>query len=259
MSEIEVLNWPAGHPAIVGGFFGRPGGVSQGPFASLNGSYRTPDSPDHVRENRGRMASHLTGQAETPLYTANQVHGTRVLTVTASSDIQKTWAAEADALVTSTPGLLVGVSTADCVPVLVADPVAGVVAAVHCGWRSAFGQIAGEVAAAMEALGAQKSRIQAALGPSIQQASYEVDQAFYAAFQAQGEDPRFFLPGRPGHFLFDLPAYVIHTFQRAGIQNVQASGENTFTQPERFFSHRWAQANAGGLRGCQLSVIGVMG
>lgn len=260
MQKIELLKWPDGAKSIMGGFCGRQGGVSTGPFSSLNAGLRTAgDSPENTAENRRRIALALSGK-EIPIALAHQVHGTRVITVSQPADAIWTPDEPADALVTSTPGVFVGVITADCVPVLVVDVERGIVAAVHCGWRSAFGNIAREVVQAMVALGADAPGLKAALGPCIHQSSYEVDQIFYEAFQSQ--DPAsakaFFIPGKPGHFWFDLPRYVIHTFHAAGVRDVEPSHDNTFTQPERFFSHRWAQQHTGGQRGCQLSLIGLM-
>ena len=162
---------------------------------------------------------------------------------------------EADALVTERPGLLLAIVTADCAPVLLADPSAGVVGAAHAGWRGAHGGVLENTVAAMESLGAARERIVAAIGPAIAQESYEVDAAFRNEFD--GDDARFFAPGREGHWQFDLPAYVAARLDRAGIARVEDFGEDTYTQPDRFHSYRRATHRGEPTGGRQVSAIGL--
>ena len=166
-----------------------------------------------------------------------------------------TGAPHADAIVTDQPGLLLGIVTADCAPVLLADPAAGVTGAAHAGWRGAHGGILENTVTAMERLGAERARILAAIGPTIAQASYEVDDAFRALF-AEGGDV-FFRPGREGHWQFDLPAYVAHRLRAAGVAQIEWLGEDTYSQPDRFFSFRRATHLGEDTGGRQLSVIGL--
>ena len=146
----------------------------------------------------------------------------------------------ADALVTRTPGLAVGVSTADCGPLLFADAEAGVVGAAHAGWRGALTGVIEATVAAMEELGAKRARIAAALGPTIRQPNYEVGPEFVERFlAADGSNARFFTPSqREGHAMFDLPGYIAERVQRAGIANFEDLGLCTYAEPERFFSYR---------------------
>ena len=162
---------------------------------------------------------------------------------------------EADALVTDQPGLLLGIVTADCAPVLLVDPAVGVIGAAHAGWRGAHGGILENTVTAMERLGAERARILAAIGPTIAQASYEVDDAFRALF-AEGGDV-FFRPGREGHWQFDLPTYVAHRLRAAGVAQIEWLGEDTYSQPDRFFSFRRATHLGEDTGGRQLSVIGL--
>ena len=162
---------------------------------------------------------------------------------------------EADALVTDRPGLLLAIVTADCAPVLLADPSAGVVGAAHAGWRGAHGGVLENTVAAMESLGAARERLVAAIGPTIAQESYEVDAAFRERFAA--DDAPFFAPGREGHWQFDLPAYVAARLHRAGIARVEDLGEDTYTQPGRFHSYRRATHLGEPTGGRQVSAIGL--
>lgn len=187
-----------------------------------------------------------------PLVLARQVHSPAVIAVTGP------WAGappQADAVVTATPGLLVGVITADCAPVLLADQEAGVVAAAHAGWRGAVGGVIENTIAAMEALGARRERIAAAIGPTIGQASYEVDAALRDRF---GEDDLpFFAPGAPGRWQFDLPGFVAQRLGAAGIAMIGNLAQDTYSQPGRFFSFRRATHRGEPTGGRQTSVIGV--
>jgi hypothetical protein len=185
------------------------------------------------------------------LLRARQVHSPDALVV------REPWEARpaVDALVTDRPGLLLGIVTADCAPVLLHDPVARVIGAAHAGWRGAHGGVIGNTVAAMVGLGARPERIRAAIGPAIAQPSYEVDQAFRDRFE--DGDSRFFAIGRPGHWQFDLPAYVAHRLHEAGVTAVEDLARDTYADPGRFFSFRRATHRGEDTGGRQLSVIGL--
>lgn len=184
-----------------------------------------------------------------PLVRLKQVHSSAVFAVTQADKALP----EGDALVTDRPGLALGIVTADCAPVLLADRAAGVIGAAHAGWRGALGGVLENTVAAMVSLGAEPANIVAAIGPTIAQASYEVDKAFRDAFEAA--DARFFAPGRSGHWQFDLPAYAAHRLQCAGVGQVEDLGEDTYAQPGRFFSYRRATHRAEAANGRQISMI----
>jgi YfiH family protein len=217
------------------GFFTRSGGVSQGVYASLNGGTGSNDTPEKVAENRARMAAAL-GVAPDRLLTAYQVHSPDVVVV------DEPWRERprADAIVTRTPKLAVGVSTADCGPLLFADAEAGVVGAAHAGWRGALTGVVEATVAAMEKLGAKRSRISAALGPSIRQPNYEVGPEFVERFlAADPTNARFFASAtREGHAMFDLAGYIAERVQRAGIDDFEDLGLCTYAEPVRFYSYR---------------------
>ncbi|HEX3708738.1 MAG TPA: peptidoglycan editing factor PgeF [Pseudolabrys sp.] len=218
-------------------FFTRDGGVSQGVYATLNGGVGSKDATDKVDENRARMAAAL-GVAPDHLLTAYQIHSPEV--VVADTPWTKDNRPRADAIVTRTPKLAVGVSTADCGPLLFADTEAGVVGAAHAGWRGAFGGVIDATVAAMENLGARRARIAAALGPTIRQPNYEVGPEFVERFTAADSgNARFFSASpRAGHAMFDLTGYIAARIERAGIVNFEDLGLCTFAEPERFFSYR---------------------
>ena len=219
-------------------FFTRDGGVSGGIYASLNGGQGSDDAAAHVNENRARMAAAL-GVAPSHFVTAYQVHSPDVIVA------EQPWTREtrpqADAIVTRVPGLAIGVSTADCGPVLLADADAGVIGAAHAGWRGALsGVIAGTVAA-MERLGAKRARILAAIGPMIRQPNYEVGPELVARFRAADPDnARFFAPSRrEGHAMFDLAGYIAARLAAAGIARVEDLDLCTYGDA-RFYSYRRA-------------------
>jgi polyphenol oxidase len=234
-----MLESPAlsGLPGIRHAFFTRAGGVSDGLYASLNGGIGSDDAPANVAENRARMAAALD-VAPDWLLTAYQVHSPEVVTVEAP------WHANerprADAMVTRTPGLAIGVTTADCGPVLFADARAGVIGAAHAGWRGAFTGVLEATIAAMEKLGAGQERIVAVLGPTISQPNYEIGPEFAARFQAADADnARFFRPsGQDGHALFDLPAYIAARLTAAGIRQFEDLRCCTYADAGQFFSFR---------------------
>jgi len=237
------------------GFFTREGGVSEGEFASLNCSLNSGDEVWRLAENRARVAAAL-GVAPACLLGLRQVHGTHCVRV------EKPWAAgegpQADAMATRIPGLALGIITADCAPVLFADPVAGVVGAAHAGWRGAVAGILEETVAAMASLGAEAGRLVVAIGPCIGPGSYEVGldlrDAVLAAGGVAAEDV--FAPGRrPDHFQFDLPGYCLARLRAAGVQRAAWIGRDTLPDEARFFSHRRRTLAGGGRIGHQISAI----
>ncbi|MFZ0847206.1 MAG: peptidoglycan editing factor PgeF [Pseudolabrys sp.] len=221
------------------GFFTRTGGVSQGIYASLNGGVGSNDAPDKVAENRARMAASL-GVTPGRLVTPYQIHSPDV--VVAGEPWTRETRPRADAVVTRTPQLAIGVSTADCGPLLFADADARVIGAAHAGWRGAFTGVIESTVAAMEKLGAARSRIVAALGPTISQPNYEVGPEFVTRFvAADAGNARFFKEsGRAGHALFDLNGYIAARIQQAGIMNYVDLGLCTYAEPGRFYSFRRA-------------------
>jgi YfiH family protein len=218
-------------------FFTRSGGVSEGIYASLNGGVGSDDAPDKVAENRARMAGTL-GVAPERLLTPYQIHSPDV--VIADEVWTPATRPRADAVVTRTPGLAIGVSTADCGPLLFAEPEAGVIGAAHAGWRGAFTGVIEATLAAMEKLGATRDRIAVALGPTIRQPNYEVGPEFVERFVAADVDnERFFVASeRAGHAMFDLTGYIADRVQRAGVGQIEDLGLCTFAEPERFYSYR---------------------
>lgn len=236
------------------GFFTRRGGVSEGPFASLNCSVFGRDDRALVMENRARAATHL-GVDLAALVGLRQVHGREAVTVTAP------WPAEAapaaDALVTDRPGIALGIVTGDCAPVLFADAAAGVIGAAHAGWRGAVAGVLESTVAAMLRLGAARARIVAVVGPCIAQASYEVGADVREALHAAGDDTAaLFAPGRrSGHWQFDLPGLCLSRLRAAGVARAEATGHDTLADPARFFSYRRQTLAGGGPIGHQLSAI----
>lgn len=240
---------------IAHGFLGRRGGVSTGKYQGLNVGVGSDDDPEAVAENRRRVvAAVLPGAALVTLY---QVHSADAVTVLEPWD--EALRPRADALVTDRPGMLLGILTADCAPVLFADREAGVIAAAHAGWKGALGGVTDATLLAMETLGARRERIVAALGPCIARASYEVDETFVERFtDADPANDRFFADGdRAGHAHFDLEAYVAHRLSAAGVGRVEALGLDTCTQQDRFFSYRRATHRGESGYGRQISVIGL--
>lgn len=241
------------------GFLGRGGGVSQGLVAGLDMGSRGMDPADPrmapILQNRARgVAAVLPGAR---LVTVYQVHGADCVV---AGDWPEPDRPRADALVTDRPGLLLGILTADCVPVLLADRQAGVVGAAHAGWKGAVAGVTDSTIAAMERLGAQRSRIAAAIGPSIAQASYEVDAAFQRRLvDLAVENQRFFAAGRTGHWQFDLPAYVAARLASAGIGQVDDLGLDTYPEQAGYFSFRRATHRGEPDYGRQISLIGMPG
>ena len=236
------------------GFLGRVGGVSTGIYESLNCSLGSDDVRENVLENRRRgVAAIMPNAALARVY---QVHSPDVITVTGPIDQDNP--PKADALVTDRPNILLAVQTADCVPVLFADRQAGVVGAAHSGWKGAFTGVNESTIAAMEALGASRERIVCAIGPCIAQKSYEVDAGFFRRFaDADPANERFFSDGKAGHHQFDIEGYVAARLAAAGIITVECLGEDTYSQPERFFSYRRSCHRHENGYGGQMALIGL--
>ena len=223
-------------PGIRHAFFTRSGGVSDGVYASLNGGGGSSDKPSNVAENRARMAAALAVTPER-LLTAYQIHSPDV--VVAETPWPHRQRPRADAIVTKMPGLALGISTADCGPVLFAEPQAQVIGAAHAGWRGALAGVLEATIVAMERLGAARSRIVAAAGPMIRQPNYEVGPDLVEQFlAADAGNARFFVPGRPGRSMFDLAGYVVDRLERAGIAGVEYLGHCTYAEEARFYSYR---------------------
>ena len=227
------------HPGVRHAFFTRCGGVSEGVYTSLNGGLGSQDVPERVTENRARMCSQL-GLSPDRLVSLYQVHSADVVTVTAPFAAGER--PKADAMVTRVPGLALGIATADCGPILFADPEHGVVGAAHAGWKGAITGVIAATVAAMEALGARRQRIVAVLGPTIGQDSYEVGPDFITRFQADAPGmERFLATGtRPGHAQFDLPGFILARLAEAEIGEATALHLCTYADPERFYSYRRA-------------------
>ena len=232
---LEILTAPALAP-LRHGFFTRKGGASSGVFRGLNCGPGSSDLSDAVHINRARVAEAM-GVAPDRLVTLHQVHSADVVTLDAPPDS----AQRADALVTATPGLALAVLTADCQPILLADPQAGVIGAVHAGWRGALAGVIEATVAAMEGLGARPAGISAVIGPAISQAAYEVGPELLDAFLA--EDPanaRFFANGTGDRLQFDLPGYGLARLRAAGVERSEWTRHCTFSDPELFYSYRRA-------------------
>jgi YfiH family protein len=240
MSNIEWVFRSAALDADAGvrhGFFTRLGGVSEGPFAALNCGFGSGDSPHRVLRNRA-IAMDCLGLPADRLVTARQIHSATVVTV------QRPWhreeAPRADGLVTAIPGVALGVLAADCAPILFHEPFARVIGAGHAGWRGALTGIAEAVVAQMTALGAERHRIRAAIGPCIAQRSYEVGPEFPEPFLADnhGAAGHFIRAVRDGHFLFDLGGYLADRIIRAGIATIEVVAHDTVAEEAQFFSYR---------------------
>src|ERR1051326_6928426 len=235
------------------GFFGRRGGVSAGIFASLNCGPGSGDERGAVIANRRRATEQL--QPGATLFTLYQVHSPKAVIATEPWEIGA--APQADAMATNVPGLALGILTADCAPVLLADAQARVIAAAHAGWKGALSGVIEAAIAAMESLGANRERIAAAIGPCISQANYEVGPEFEARFRdADPGNARFFEPSaQPGHWRFDLPGFAAARLDPAGIANVETVSACTYAREEDFFSFRRATHRGETDYGRQLSAI----
>jgi polyphenol oxidase len=242
---------------VAHGFFTREGGISAGPFASLNCSLSSRDSAEAVLQNRARAAQAL-GADPAALVGLTQVHGAVAVRV------REPWApgagARADAMVTDRPGIALGVITADCAPVLLVDGAAGIIGAAHAGWRGAAGGIIEATVAAMSAIGAEPGRIAAAVGPCIAQASYEVGPDLHAAVLCASPDAgRYFIAGgRADRWRFDLSGYCAHRLAAADITCIDRLDCDTLADETRFFSHRRRTLTGGGPIGHQISIISLV-
>jgi polyphenol oxidase len=238
-------------------FFTRAGGVSSGLYATLNGGVGSQDDAGKVVENRARMAAALAVEPQR-LLTAYQTHSPKVVVAEAP------WTTEnrpqADAIVTRMRALAIGVTTADCGPVLFADPHAGVIGAAHAGWRGALTGVIETTVAAMERLGAAPGQIRAAIGPMIRQSNYEVGPDLVARFRAEdAAASRFFAPARrDGHAMFDLAGYIAVRLKRAGITAVEDVALCTYADPEQFFSYRRTTHRAEADYGRHVNAIALM-
>ncbi|MDA1091026.1 MAG: peptidoglycan editing factor PgeF [Proteobacteria bacterium] len=223
-------------------FFSRLGGISEGIFASLNCGFGSGDNPDHIAANRANAMRRLApdlGLDGGSLLTLYQVHSAKAVVV------ETPWkpgeAPQADAAVTKIPGIALGILTADCAPLLLADAAHGVIGAAHAGWKGALGGVVEATVSAMIGLGAEKDHIEAAIGPCIQQASYEVGAEFLDRFM--DDDPAnrdfFIASSRDGHFMFDLPAYLGRKLDHLGVA-FETVGRDTCADEGRFFSYRRA-------------------
>jgi YfiH family protein len=241
-------------PGIRHGFFGRRGGVSTGVFASLNMSESSGDELNLVASNRAQAVEEI-GFAPSSLATLRQVHSNSVLYLTAPPTSGAP--PEADAMVTNVRGLVLGILTADCAPILLADPQAGVIGAAHAGWKGAVGGITYATVLAMVGLGAHPSRIVAAIGPTISFENYEVGPQFAEDLLARHRDAanRISSPAG-GREHFDLPGFVFDQLHGAGVGLVNDLGICTYAEPKRYFSHRRA-THEGGTTGRQIALIGL--
>lgn len=243
---------PAG---IRHGFFTRDGGVSEGIYRGLNVGLGSNDDPEKVLENRRRVSAWF-GLPLERLATAHQVHSPDVVLVTADYDGSRP---VADAQVTASPGVVLGVLTADCGPILFADPENRVIGAAHAGWKGALGGVLENTVDAMIALGAKRDKIRATLGPSISQASYEVGPEFIDRFLAANRDFGAFFTAstKPGHAMFDLPGLTVRRLTEAGV-TADSIGLCTYAAPETFFSYRRTTHAGEPDYGRQISAIAMM-
>jgi hypothetical protein len=234
------------------GFLGRRGGVSGGICSGLNVGLGSGDDREAIAENRRRAVAAVAPGAA--LVTLHQVHSAEALYVTSPFADEKR--PKADSMIADRPGIVLGILTADCAPVLLADPAAGVVAAAHAGWKGALCGIVEATVAEMERRGASRGRIAAAVGPCIARKSYEVDESFLRRFaETDPENERFFALGREGHHWFDLEGFVLSRLAASGLARIEALGEDTYSQPGRFFSYRRATHKGEPDYGRQISLI----
>jgi YfiH family protein len=251
--SIDIIR-AAALEAVPHGFFGRGGGVSTGAVAGLNCGLGSGDDRQAVETNRRLAADSVIPGA--PLASVHQVHSpTAVIVRDAVAYEQRP---HADALVTDRPGLLLGIVTADCAPVLLADTEAGVIGAAHAGWRGATAGVTDQAIATMMSLGARVERIRAAVGPCIGRASYEVDHGFAERLLAEDPDnDRFLSDGPAGRPHFDLEAYVVARLAAAGVRRIEATGLDTCALEDRFYSYRRATKRGEPTYGRQISLIGL--
>ena len=237
-------------PGIAHGFFGRDGGDSKGVYASLNCGPGSRDDADAVAGNRARVVQALAQGAK--LVSLAQIHSATIHIVDKDWDFHLR--RDGDGMATALPGIMLGILTADCTPVLLADPQAGVIGAAHAGWKGALAGVLENTVAAMTKLGAEPARISAAIGPTISQANYEVGADLQARFDA--EDHRFFTASdRPDHYRFDLPGFARSRLERAGVGQIADLGLCTYPPDNGFFSYRRATHRGEADYGRELSAI----
>lgn len=244
--------------ALAHGFFTRDGGVSEGLYRGLNCGPGSKDDPACVTENRSRAMA-MIGQSADALRTVYQIHSTEVLVLNDTKHLDSR--PKADAMVTTVPGITLGILTADCVPVLFADVENGVIGAAHSGWKGALGNISAGVVEEMTKLGARKQNIKAAIGPAIAQKSYEVGPEFPTPFL--NHDPaaeKFFIPSdNPDRYMFDLTGYVREALEKAGIGGIDHLENDTCAEEDQFFSYRRMVKRGESDYGRQLSAIALNG
>jgi len=239
-------------PGLKHGFFGRIGGVSDGIYASLNAGPGSNDSADAVAENRARIAASF-GLTSERLLSVHQIHSADAVIADGPWDNERP---RADAIVTRCPDLAISALAADCTPVLFADPKSRIVAAAHAGWRGALSGVLERTIASIERIGGSKTRLVAAIGPCIAQASYEVGPEFEAQFvENDRANARFFAPGEGDRRKFDLKAFCAARLRAAGVSAVDVLPNDTCADEEHFFSNRRAVKRAEGDYGRNLSAI----
>lgn len=253
---IDVIQSPllSSVPTLSHAFFTRQGGVSEGSYASLNCAILSADNPAHIAQNHMLASAHLGAKAG-KLALCRQVRENRVVTVsTLWSNEDRP---EADAMVTSCRGLALGILTADCAPVLFVDEVAHVIGAAHAGWQGAITGIVQNTVKEMKNLGAKVERIRAAIGPCIWQDSYEVGPEFQIPFlhQDPSNEQFFKSSAKRGHFMFDLPAYVLAQVKATGITQIEPSMADTCADEVRFYSYRRSRLNGEKETGRLLSAL----
>lgn len=242
---------------VAHGFFTRLGGVSAGPYASLNCSLSSQDARERVLRNRARAAESVGADPER-LVGLTQVHGATAVRVT------EPWppgaGPRADGMVTDRPGIALGIVTADCAPILLADPAAGVIGALHAGWRGAAGGVIEATVNSMVGSGACRERLVGAIGPCIRQASYEVGEDMRQSVLAASPDAcgYFVAGGRPGHWQFDLAGYCAARLAGIGVCQIDTLHADTAADEGRFFSHRRRTLAGGGPIGHQISIIALV-
>lgn len=253
LAGIEVIR-AAGLEGMPHGFLGRRGGVSEGVVAGLNVGLGSGDDFEAIKENRHRAVEAILPGAA--LATVHQVHSAAAVYV--AEPWPQNARPRADAMFTDRPGVLLGILTADCAPVLLADAEAGIVGAAHAGWRGAVAGVTDSVITEMEKIGARRERIAAAIGPCIAMLSYEVDEGFRERLlDADAANDRFFSAAVSDTLHFDLPAYVRHRLIAAGIQAIETINLDTYSNPDRFYSYRRATHRDGPDYGRQISLIGL--
>ncbi|MEQ1769836.1 MAG: peptidoglycan editing factor PgeF [Devosia sp.] len=243
-------------PRLVHGFFGREGGRSHGDLAGNNMSIAQGDNPDHVVANRSAAAQAMGDHGLGDLVVFRQTHSTRVVTLTARHN--PAVAVEADAMATNRKDQLLGILTADCSPVLFADPEAGIVGAAHAGWKGAAGGICTATVLAMVALGASPANIRAVIGPTISGANYEVgpDTAAQIVARDATASRHISIPAGKTREHFDIPGFIAEQLFGAGVGLVSDLGLCTYADPARYFSHRYATHHGIGT-GRQIAIVGL--